>query len=153
VRGCWSFPVSLRIGFFPSIRTRRKSGESYQHDGNLGRVISGWAEEGSGDSSVRRADCEVDREPQGHLQGIGAIIMVRHREVLQLLDQQCRSRGAALEAQLLLREVGAQAAELLRMYDQAKGVFNKSTSQGARAIADRAIQRITKELQRRKVPF
>jgi hypothetical protein len=39
------------------------------------------------------------------------------------------------------------------MYDQAKGVFNKSTSQAARAKADRAIQRIAKELQRRNVPF
>ena len=48
---------------------------------------------------------------------------------------------------------GVDSNSLLRMYDQAKGVFNKSTSQGARAIADRAIQRITKELQRRKVPF
>ena len=48
---------------------------------------------------------------------------------------------------------GIDSNSLLRMYDQAKGVFNKSTSQGARAIADRAIQRITKELQRRKVPF
>ena len=48
---------------------------------------------------------------------------------------------------------GIDSNSLLRMYDQAKGVFNKSTSQGARAIADRAIQRIAKELQRRKVPF
>ena len=48
---------------------------------------------------------------------------------------------------------GVDSNSLLRMYDQAKGVFINSTSQGARAIADRAIQRITKELQRRKVPF
>jgi len=48
---------------------------------------------------------------------------------------------------------GIDSNSLLRMYDQAKGVFNKSTSQRERAIAERAIQRITKELQRRKVPL
>ena len=48
---------------------------------------------------------------------------------------------------------GVDSNSLLRMYDQAKGVFIKSTSQGQRAIADRAIQRIAKELQRRKVPL
>jgi hypothetical protein len=48
---------------------------------------------------------------------------------------------------------GIDSNSLLRMYDQAQGAFNKSASQGGRAIADRAIQRITKELQRRKVPF
>ncbi len=46
---------------------------------------------------------------------------------------------------------GTDSNSLLRMYDQATGIFNNSTSQRERAIADRAIQRITKELQKRKV--
>jgi hypothetical protein len=37
------------------------------------------------------------------------------------------------------------------MYDLARVVFNKSNSQQERARADRTIQRIAKELQKRKV--
>jgi hypothetical protein len=47
---------------------------------------------------------------------------------------------------------GADSNTLLRMYDQARGVFNQSPSQQMRATANKAIQRIAKELQKRKVP-
>lgn len=46
---------------------------------------------------------------------------------------------------------GTDSNSLLRLYDLATGVFNKSTSQQERARADRAIQRIAEELQKRKV--
>jgi hypothetical protein len=48
---------------------------------------------------------------------------------------------------------GTDSNSLLRLYDLATGVFNKSKSQQERARADRAIQRIAKELQKRKVPL
>jgi hypothetical protein len=48
---------------------------------------------------------------------------------------------------------GTDSNSLLRMYDLATGVFNKSKSQQERVRADRAIQRIAKELQKRKVPL
>jgi len=41
---------------------------------------------------------------------------------------------------------GADSNSLLRMYDLAAEVFNKSGLQGERAIADTAIQRIAEEL-------
>jgi hypothetical protein len=40
---------------------------------------------------------------------------------------------------------------LLRMYDLAAGILNASASQGERENADKAMQRIAKELQKRKV--
>jgi hypothetical protein len=46
---------------------------------------------------------------------------------------------------------GADSNSLLRMYDLAAEVFNKSKSQQERGRAKRAIQRIAKELQKRKV--
>jgi hypothetical protein len=48
---------------------------------------------------------------------------------------------------------GTDSNSLLRLYDWACGVLTKSPSQQERAKADKAIQRIAKELQRRKVPF
>jgi len=48
---------------------------------------------------------------------------------------------------------GADNNSLLRMYDLATGVFEKSKSQQERARNEKLIQRIAKELQRRKVTF
>jgi hypothetical protein len=48
---------------------------------------------------------------------------------------------------------GADSNSLLRMYDLATEVFDKSKSQQQRARNQRLIQRIAKELQRRKVTF
>ena len=48
---------------------------------------------------------------------------------------------------------GSDSNSLLRMYDAVNGIFARSPSQQERARADRAIQRIVKELQRRNVPF
>ncbi|HLJ97771.1 MAG TPA: hypothetical protein VKU02_31710 [Gemmataceae bacterium] len=48
---------------------------------------------------------------------------------------------------------GADSNTLLRMYDQATGAFNQSTSQQKRATANKAVQRIAKELQKRNVPL
>ena len=48
---------------------------------------------------------------------------------------------------------GADSNSLLRMYDLATGVFDKSKSQQEQARNERLIQRIAKELQRRKVTF
>ena len=48
---------------------------------------------------------------------------------------------------------GADSNSLLRMYDLATEVFDKSKSQQQRARNERFIQRIAKELQRRKVTF
>jgi hypothetical protein len=48
---------------------------------------------------------------------------------------------------------GADSNSLLRMYDLATGVFNKSKSQQERARTDRVVQRIAKELQKRNVTF
>jgi len=46
---------------------------------------------------------------------------------------------------------GSDSNSLLRMYDLATGVFNKSGSQQERERAGRAMQRIAEELQKRKV--
>jgi len=48
---------------------------------------------------------------------------------------------------------GTDSNSLLRLYDQAQAVFKKSLSQHERSRAGKAIQRITKELQRRNVSF
>jgi hypothetical protein len=48
---------------------------------------------------------------------------------------------------------GADSNSLLRMYDLATEVFNKSTLQQERARNDKLIQRIAKELQKRNVTF
>jgi hypothetical protein len=48
---------------------------------------------------------------------------------------------------------GADSNSLLRMYDRANEVVIASLSQQERARADKAIQRIVKELEKRKVSF
>jgi len=48
---------------------------------------------------------------------------------------------------------GCDSNSLLRMYDQAKEVFNKSPLQLDRARANTAIERIAKELEKRHVPL
>jgi hypothetical protein len=48
---------------------------------------------------------------------------------------------------------GADSNSLLRMYDVAKSIFNKSVFQQERKRADKAIRRIVKELDKRNVPF
>jgi hypothetical protein len=48
---------------------------------------------------------------------------------------------------------GVDTNSLLRMYDSATDVFRKSPFQQERARADKAIQRIVKELEKRKVSF
>lgn len=48
---------------------------------------------------------------------------------------------------------GTDSNSLLRMYDKAHGILSKSQSQQQRARADRAIQRIAKELEKRNVPY
>jgi hypothetical protein len=40
----------------------------------------------------------------------------------------------------------------LRLYDQANEIFTRSPSQQERARAGKAVERIARELQRRKVP-
>lgn len=52
------------------------------------------------------------------------------------------------------REIHASDSNsLLRMYDLANQVLNSSKLQLERARADKAIQRITKELQKRQILF
>ena len=46
---------------------------------------------------------------------------------------------------------GTDSNSLLRMYDQAKTLLRNATSQQERARADRAVQRIAHELEKRKV--
>ena len=46
---------------------------------------------------------------------------------------------------------GADSNSLLRMYDSAAAVLNSSAFQEEREKADKAMQRIAKELQKRKV--
>jgi hypothetical protein len=46
---------------------------------------------------------------------------------------------------------GTDSNSLLRLYDRANEVFRKSSSLRERARADKALQRIAKELQKRKV--
>jgi hypothetical protein len=48
---------------------------------------------------------------------------------------------------------GADSNSLLRMYDTARGISQRSRSQQERARADRAIERIARELQKRKIPM
>ncbi len=48
---------------------------------------------------------------------------------------------------------GTDSNSLLRLYDLARDICNKSRSQQERARADKAVQRIAKELQRRNVPL
>jgi hypothetical protein len=48
---------------------------------------------------------------------------------------------------------GTDSNSLLRLYDLAHEIFNNSALQQERARADKAIQRIAKELQKRKVPL
>ena len=47
---------------------------------------------------------------------------------------------------------GTDSNSLLRLYDQANEIFNRSRFQQERARADKAIQRIAKELKKRNVP-
>ena len=46
---------------------------------------------------------------------------------------------------------GTDSNSLLRMYDLAHGIFNNSQSQQERARADKVIERIARELQKRNV--
>lgn len=46
---------------------------------------------------------------------------------------------------------GTDSNSLLRLYDQANEIFTKSPSQQERISAGKAVERISKELQRRKV--
>ena len=46
---------------------------------------------------------------------------------------------------------GTDSNSLLRMYDQANEIFNKSVLRQKRVKADKAIRRIVKELQKRNV--
>jgi len=46
---------------------------------------------------------------------------------------------------------GSDSNSLLRLYDLAKEIVSNSRSQQERARADKAVQRIAKELQKRKV--
>jgi len=48
---------------------------------------------------------------------------------------------------------GTDSNSLLRMYDQLREVLSTSISQGDRLRADKALGRITKELQKRHVPL
>jgi hypothetical protein len=48
---------------------------------------------------------------------------------------------------------GADSNSLLRMYDLATAVLNKSTSRQERAKNDRLVQCIAKELHKRRVTF
>ena len=46
---------------------------------------------------------------------------------------------------------GSDSNSLLRMYDLARGIFKNSQSQQERARADKVIERIARELQKRNV--
>jgi hypothetical protein len=48
---------------------------------------------------------------------------------------------------------GADSNSLLRLYDAAKGIADNSPSPKERARADRALQRIARELRKRNVPL
>ena len=48
---------------------------------------------------------------------------------------------------------GSDSNSLLRLYDAARAVFRQSQSQQQRARAAKAMQRLAKELHKRKVPF
>jgi hypothetical protein len=46
---------------------------------------------------------------------------------------------------------GVDSNLLLRLYDQARAIFDKSPSQQERVRADKVVQRLAKELQKRNV--
>jgi hypothetical protein len=48
---------------------------------------------------------------------------------------------------------GTDSNSLLRLYDRAKAIFTQSPLQLERVRAGKAVERIAKELQRRKVPL
>jgi hypothetical protein len=48
---------------------------------------------------------------------------------------------------------GADSNSLLRLYDEAKGISSRSPSQQERARAERAVQRIARELLKRRIPL
>ena len=48
---------------------------------------------------------------------------------------------------------GADSNSLLRMFDLAKEIVRKSVLQQDRTRADKALRRIVKELEKRKIPF
>ncbi len=48
---------------------------------------------------------------------------------------------------------GTDSNTLLRLYDRANAVFTQSPLQHERARAGRAVERIARELAKRKVPF
>jgi len=48
---------------------------------------------------------------------------------------------------------GADSNSLLRMYDAAKAISTRSSSQLDRVRADRAVRRLVRELQKRCVPL
>jgi hypothetical protein len=48
---------------------------------------------------------------------------------------------------------GTDSNSLLRLYDQARAVFLRSESQQERTRAEKALQRITRELNKREVPI
>ena len=48
---------------------------------------------------------------------------------------------------------GTDSNSLLRLYDQARAICDRAPSQQERERADKAVQRLTKELQRRNVPL
>jgi hypothetical protein len=47
---------------------------------------------------------------------------------------------------------GTDSNSLLRLYDQANEIFTRSLSQQERTRAGKAVQRIARELEKRKVP-
>jgi hypothetical protein len=48
---------------------------------------------------------------------------------------------------------GTDSNSLLRLYDLAKEIFNRSPWQQERARADKAVRRLAEELQKRNVPL
>lgn len=48
---------------------------------------------------------------------------------------------------------GSDSNSLLRLYDQARAIFDKSPSQQERLRADKVVQRIARELQKRNIPL
>jgi hypothetical protein len=48
---------------------------------------------------------------------------------------------------------GTDVNSLLRLYDQTRDIFLRSKSQQERARAEKALQRITRELNKREVPI
>ena len=48
---------------------------------------------------------------------------------------------------------GIDSNSILRLFDRATEIFNRSTHQLERAKAEKAVQRISRELQKRNVPL